>query len=179
MQNKRLVVMASANLLEDLAKIKKSIMLNADFMAVNAAGAIYLDPIKHWVTYHPVSFPGYECIRGGLGGNIDYETHSHKSYKNVESGRETVHHIWPLPKVNPGYTDFKSGSSTLLGVEVGLELGYENIIVCGAPLEDPAYKQYQEGWRRALPQLRGKVVSMSGWTRELLIEQENKKQEVL
>jgi hypothetical protein len=179
MQNKTLIVMAEFNLHNDLSKIEKSIIADADYMAVNAAGAICLKPIKYWATYHPNCFPGYACIRGGLGGNTDYETHSHTSYINNETGKEMVNHIWPLPKVNPGYTDFKSGSSVLFGVEVGLNLGYDQIIICGAPLEVEKYQHFREAWKRALPLLKGKVTSMSGWTKDLLTEQENKTQEVL
>jgi len=166
MQHKALIVMGCAPcLLHDLAKIGQTI--EADYMAVNDAGVLYLDPIQHWATYHPVSLPGLIEARSALGGNMGFITHAHKGFINPDTLKEVVNKIWPLPKMNPGYTDFRSGSSTLFGVEVGLELGYEKIIICGTPLEGE-YAQYQEAWKRALPRLKGKVTSMSGWTKELL-----------
>jgi hypothetical protein len=173
MHDKILIVMGSADCLhDDLRKINK---VNADYMAVNEAGILYLSTIQHWATYHPVYFPGYVQLRKALGGNTDFITHSHKSFINPDNLKDEVNKIWPLPKVNPGYTDFRSGSSTLFGVDVGLNLGYKNIVVCGAPLEGH-YEQYREAWVRSLPFLKGKVISMSGWTKRLL--NDNKKQEV-
>jgi hypothetical protein len=176
MQNRILIVMGAApSLLDDLAKVKK---IKADYMAVNEACVLYLGNIQHLATYHPVALPGYIPARAVLGGNSDFIIHSHKGFIDPDLLKEVVDKIWPLPKVNPGYTDFRSGSSTLFGVEVGLNLGYEKIIVCGAPMEGD-YEQFQEAWKRSLPYLKGKVTSMSGWTKDLLTEQENKKQEVL
>jgi len=165
MQNKTLIVMGSAPcLMSDLAKVKK---YKADYMAANESAVMYLDPIQHLVTYHPVFLPGYIAARKALGGNTDFITHAHKGFINPDTLKEVVSKIWPLPKVNPGYTDFLSGTSTLFGVEVGLNLGYEKIIVCGAPMEGE-YAKFQEAWKRALPLLKNKVVSMSGWTKEIL-----------
>jgi len=176
MQNKTLIVMGSAPcLFDDLAKVKK---YKADCMAVNESAVMYLGDIQHIATYHPVYLPGLISARKAMGGNTDFTTHSHKGFINPDTLKEVVSKIWPLPKVNPGYTDFLSGTSTLFGVEVGLNLGYEKIIVCGAPMEGD-YEQFQEAWKRALPHLKGKVTSMSGWTKDLLTEQENKTQEVL
>lgn len=177
MQNKILIVMGSDQcLFDDLAQIKKSVTLNADYMAINSAGVMYLDYIHHWATYHPHCFPGYECVRRNYKANLDYFSHSHKGHINIETGKEMITHIWPLPKVNPGYTDFVSGSSTLFGVEVGLNLGYEKIIVCGAPLcgsrsdGGDEWETFHEAWKRALPILKSKVKSMSGWTKQVLDE---------
>jgi hypothetical protein len=175
MQNKTLIVMGSAPcLFDDLAKVKKG--LKADFMAINEAIVLYLKDIQHFATYHPTDISGFRYARKVLGGNMDFIVHSHKSFINPDTLKDDVNQIWPLPKVNPGYTDFLSGTSTFLGVEIGLSLGYEKIIICGAPMEGD-YEQYQEAWKRALSRLKGKVTSMSGWTKELL--NENKKQEVL
>jgi len=162
-----LIILGGAEcMLEDLENVDFEDLTWADYMAINSAGIEYLRPIEHWVSYHPNLFAGYEEQRREKGGNLDYITHSHIGH--MHEGRQMVTHIWPLPKYNPGYTDFRSGSSTLLGVEVGLALGYRRIIVCGAPLLEDKYKVYQEGWRRALPVLAGRVRSMSGWTKELL-----------
>lgn len=78
------------------------------------------------------------------------------------------------------------GTSGLFAVQIALcELGYHGVILAGVPLDHKfgtSYKmdkgrtrwaggseaRYQRNWRRALPFLRARVRSMSGWTLELL-----------
>jgi len=73
----------------------------------------------------------------------------------------------------------QGGSSGLFAARVGLEvLKYERVVLCGIPMEATAHFNRPEpwadaipsrqGWLEALPVLKGKVFSMSGWTRELL-----------
>lgn len=73
-----------------------------------------------------------------------------------------------------------TGSSSLFAVKVALDvLGFDRVVVCGAPLvpeaahfDDPApwkaARLYREGWREALPHIADRVRSCSGWTAELL-----------
>lgn len=74
---------------------------------------------------------------------------------------------------------FVSGSSGLFAVKVALiDLGYEDVVLCGVPMtatphfDDnvpwPEVDLFKLGWEQALPQIDGRVRSMSGWTRELL-----------
>ena len=80
------------------------------------------------------------------------------------------------------HTETISGTSALYAVRIALALGgADRIVLAGCPLDDgPHYDSaatisdclavYRDGWRRALPELRNTVRSLSGWTRELLGE---------
>ena len=77
-------------------------------------------------------------------------------------------------------TGWSDGSSGLLAVGVALDgLGCEEVVLCGTRLDaqrnafrDEAgwqqYRRYRRGWLRKMEVMRGKVWSMSGWTREQL-----------
>jgi hypothetical protein len=61
-----------------------------------------------------------------------------------------------------------TGSSSLFGVLFGLARGYRRVIVAGAPLDHPDYAYFREGWRMQSDVLRGRVSSLSGWTKTFL-----------
>lgn len=139
---------------DDLAAIKNHELY--DFLAVGLDCADkYLGRIEHAVSYHPKEFPEFHLRRANSGGNLDYETHTHCM---VELG----HRMWPFFA--------PSGSSAMLGVEVGIGLGYKKIIVAGVLLTDGEYKRFQEGWRIRFDAIKEKVRAMSGYPRELLGE---------
>lgn len=89
--------------------------------------------------------------------------------------------VWCISKVS-GVTDTLldnwHGSSGLYAVKVGLEMGYNKIILCGVPMTESNHFLRQRPWktcRQFLPkwiqyraQLDSKVRSMSGFTRDLL-----------
>jgi hypothetical protein len=97
--------------------------------------------------------------RNQIGGNIDYKVISHIQTAGVDI---------VIPNVGP------SGSSSLLGVWAGLELGYDRIVMCGCPLIGKNTfgrdynKQYARGWVHACNRIKPFVRSMSGWTRDLI-----------
>lgn len=168
-----LVILGSARCL--WADVQTLGDIQADWMAVNAAGCFYDRPIQHWASSHPEWFSAWAKIRAPLriGPNIvgncpGVTFHSHKP-----------HHDWQIrvwPEFKPS-----SGTSSLFAVRVGLEL-YEQVILCGIPLDGsgsfyhpPWYdyydyheKKWREPWVKAAPGFNGRVRSMSGFTRELL-----------
>lgn len=91
--------------------------------------------------------------------------------------------VWRPPQ-DIGY--WTAGSSGLFAVGVALHvLGAERVVLAGVPLTPDAniYRgtpwrrrgsgksvadRYRPGWKRLEAELRGRVVSMSGWTRALL-----------
>jgi hypothetical protein len=171
---KWLIIMGSAPCLEeDLENIKSEIeylrLLEEifDFMAIGLDCADrYLGRIEHCATYHPVDFAGFRKRRSIAGGNLDYVTHSHEMLEgsHVMNG-EQAQRIWPYQK--------PSGSSAMLGVEVGIGLGYEKIIVAGCPLvgknqKGSRYNEFQDGWTKRFETIKDKVRAMSGFPRELL-----------
>jgi hypothetical protein len=78
----------------------------------------------------------------------------------------------------PGQTD--TGSSGLFALKVALvDLGYDRAVLCGVPMQ-PAGQHFfdardwrgayahRDGWKQALPAIKDRARSMSGWTAELL-----------
>lgn len=116
-------------------------------------------PIRYMATFHPAEIPQIKERRAAINANTDYEIISHES-------RDGVAHCigdWWKP----------SGSSTLLGVQAALRLGYNRIILCGCPLigknkESGSYENFQSGWIPRVREIDGRVRSMSGWTKGLL-----------
>jgi hypothetical protein len=116
-------------------------------------------PIKYVATYHPEDIPGIQERRRQSGGNTDYKIISHLPKEGVDI---CIPEYWA-----------PSGSSSLLGAQAGLEMGYDRIVLCGCPLTGNApggnpYEAFRPGWESRKETLLGKVKSMSGWTRELL-----------
>lgn len=133
---------------------------DADFIAVNDAGAAFPETIAHWVTLHPEKLKDWKAARTG---NADYQVHSHK--RRAGCGPVTLHTDW-------------GGSSGLLAVQVAISLGYQRIVLCGVPMDGRAHfhrpgewpdcMHYRRHWLRRLDQFSMFTRSMSGWTRELL-----------
>lgn len=83
-----------------------------------------------------------------------------------------------LPYRFPGQVD--SGSSGLFALKVALiDLGFDKAVLCGVPMEnwgahffDPTVwngaESHQRGWRQAMPVIRDRTRSMSGWTMKQL-----------
>lgn len=73
-----------------------------------------------------------------------------------------------------------TGSSSLFALKVALiDLGFDRAVLCGAPMTEsgghivdgpvwPGAHHYHPAWREALPQIKDRVRSMSGWTADLL-----------
>ena len=77
--------------------------------------------------------------------------------------------------IRPGW----HGTSALYAVGAAFDMGAERIILAGCPLDDGPRIDgvcslvehldfYRQCWIAALPELSGRVTSMSGWTRTLL-----------
>lgn len=74
---------------------------------------------------------------------------------------------------------WSNGSSGLLGVGVALALGCEPVILCGVRMDAQRnhfrdergwqqHARYRKGWESKCDMLKGRVFSVSGWTRDLL-----------
>jgi len=143
--------------------------LAGDVAAVNCAGVRFLGKVQHWFTAHPEHFQklppqlGYKPLplyweeaRAKAGGESGYFRHSIIRLQGV------VDRVWP--------EEWAKGTSTLLTTLAGLAMGYEPIILVGAPLSDERYKRlkHQQTWLDFRGELIGKVFSVSGWTRDFL-----------
>lgn len=141
-------------------------------VAVNRAGVDYRGEIDHWVTYHP------ECF-------VDWITE-----RELSNHTGKVKHLWTATG-RQVESDLEvrrlgswGGSSGLFGVAVALENGAERVALCGVPMDGRQghYHDRSDGgkgnwsvatvlrpaWLKAMPTIKGKVRSFSGWTMKQL-----------
>lgn len=148
----------------DLASLKA--LRSPDIViACNDAGAAYPGRLDGWATLHAEKLAGWMERRKGGG----YRAFSIKGHWDHPSGAvEIIRERW-------------AGSSGLYGAQIALEaFGASGVVLCGVPLDAdkghyfepgkpwPEAELYRAGFRAALPVIRDRVRSMSGYTRELL-----------
>jgi hypothetical protein len=134
-------------------------------IATNHAGRDYHGHVDHWVSMHAelLAFWANERAKAGRGPAGRLWSAAHR-----QGGTSSIDRI-----ASPG------GSSGLLAVFVGLELGLDRLILCGVPMQPAARhyddmrpwteaRQYLPAWRRAVPTIVDRVRSMSGATADLL-----------
>lgn len=133
-------------------------------IAVNDAIPAWHGHLHHAASLHGDKLSQWKRERAGRGLNADFVT-------------------WTRPE-HEGCTDrtlsgWSSGSSGFFAVGVALELGAESVVLCGVPMQaerahffksEPwsAVWYYLSAWEHQAGRLRGRVFSMSGWTRDLL-----------
>ena len=135
-------------------------------VACNDAGVTYPGHLDGWATLHPEKFGTWRARRRGNG---DYRAFSIKLAHGC-GDTEIVPERW-------------RGSSGLYAAQIALdEFGADKAVLCGVPLiakdrhffdrnnEWSDAENYRKGFQAALPVIRDRVRSMSGWTRELLGE---------
>lgn len=154
----RLLILGSAPCLdEDLSKIPAPGTWDVMAIGLDAVDRCAL-PLAYIATNHPEDIEPIRRRRAAFGGNQDYRLISYRPGPGVDI-------VQPLGPV--------SGSSAILGAIAGLTLGYEKIVLCGCPLtgnapEGNPYEAFRPGWEVEADRVRGRVTSMSGWTREFL-----------
>lgn len=133
-------------------------------VACNHAGRDEPGRIDHWATMHPELFLLWIPQRAALGhppaGQLWHARHrvSHAESTGLES--------W-------------GGSSGLLCVKLAIDLGCSHIVLAGVPMlktarhyDDDRHwieaRQYWPAWERRVPEMAGRVRSLSGWTAKLL-----------
>lgn len=166
-----LVLGGAACVFEDAARAQDLGTFDA-VMAINDAIAKWPGPIDYAVTLHPEKFGGWFRARehAGFPGRPVRWAHKLNPAGRVDLPPERA-------------TDDWAGSSTLLGVKIGLlEEGFARIVVAGAPMDGgphvgaPAddrwvdFGTFRPAWVRRREQLLPFVRSMSGWTAALLGE---------
>ena len=140
-------------------------------IAVNNAGFDYPGPLDHWVTMHPDKMPEWVKKRranGYPGAGTLWRPRHRQPGGNLEmrecpswggsSGLFAIA-VCRLGLKGPG-TEYRA---VLAGVPMQAERAhYDN----PKPWND--CQHYLSSWKTHLPQINGKVKSMSGWTREIL-----------
>jgi hypothetical protein len=171
-----LVVGCSDNVWQEVEAAQKLASYDA-FYVVKMAGIHWDQGRFTWATLHPEFMDGYKTERRKLGLPDCYELVGPPAH---EVGRHGDHHLdrrityrWP------GMTS--SGASGLFAVKVALDDGHDRIVLAGVPMlregghfaRTRVWEQrdsFMPAWTVAKPFLKGKVRSMSGWTKEYLGE---------
>jgi hypothetical protein len=145
---------------------------NADIIACNLAGYHYPGKIKYWVTLHPAMMPEWLYNRRNAGYDMDFITIGFTRDFVPMQGIDELRGAW-------GSSQGKaSGSTGLFAVEIALAKGYDEIILCGVPIDHvpnhfnghswDSCANYRQAWIDNYDKMKGKVFSQSGWTKRLL-----------
>lgn len=164
------LVIGSANTLEDDYRRARELFTPDLIIGCNHAARDHPGPLDHWVTMHPDLFPLW------LG---------QRRRRNLpDPGRFWHARHRPVPaQIESTAIESWGGSSGMLCIAVALELKCDRVVLAGVPMhkkfhhfDDPRPWQearaYRQAWEARAPMLRGRVKSMSGWTRDLLGEPE-------
>ena len=133
-----------------------------DIAAVNDIGSHWPGRLVFWASLHPRKLPHWEKQR-----TVHKYVNGYIRYGNK----------YGFPLVDKVVPDW-GGSSGLFAVKIALDLGYEDIILAGIPMEAEAghffnkqqwaeCNRYRAAWVKR-PWLSKFVRSCSGWTREIL-----------
>jgi hypothetical protein len=174
----KLIIAGSAPcVIEDLAAIPDHARFA--FMLIGAGSPATLN-IRRLACHvsHEDDFAAIRERRQLNGLNTDYETFSNRPHPGVDhvlpdlTGPTCDYDCRPrFAADDPRNLHHYSGSSAMLGLKVGLRLGYQKIILAGVPIDEGHYAHFQVGWRWIADLLRCcPIRSMSGYTRELLGE---------
>lgn len=167
-----LVIGAAGGVWEEIEAAKQLCQFDV-IVAVKRIGYDYPHHIDHWVSFHAALFPDWIALRRRKGyPDVPYYWTS--TYRgNARYGNEAY-------GVKLNLIKCEGGSSGLIGAMVGLR--YAHRVVLAAIPMDPERGHYnkegswreavkhRKSWEDALPELQGRVRSMSGWTKELLGE---------
>jgi len=141
-------------------------------MSVNDPAMHYTGKIEHLVSLHPEYFKCWLGFRYGhnYGEGLPVKTHSYKKWAMVDV-------VWSILNVG--------GTSGLFGVQVGLAMGYDRIILAGMPMDNSGHyfdlkgpltdfengQAIEEVWKWARDnQFEDRVRSLSGRTKDWLGE---------
>jgi hypothetical protein len=174
-----IVVAGARGALEELKQALDLAGKGTPVIAVNDVGTVIAEPLRAWVTLHKDSMPAWLDARrrAGLADPKDIVFHSEGPGTN-----EALGNVAPTRVIDHMFSgQAKLGSSGLFGVKVALVLGFDKVIVCGAPMTREGGHYFSEGswndadtyfeaWPPLLPRLKDQVRSMSGRTRELFGE---------
>ncbi len=175
MNLKFLIIAGSAPCVNaDLAAIPEHNRFDFMLIGCNSPAILNIRRLDYHVSHEDDFAPVRERrLLNGL--NVYYKAISNQHHPTVDvcypdMTGPTCYQCRPRPMSNdPANLHYYSGSSAMLGLKVGLRLGYQKIILAGVPLNEDRYAHFQVGWRWIADLLKCcPVRSMSGYTRELL-----------
>ena len=147
-------------------------------IAINYAGLRNTGPIELWVSLHFRLLAQLIEQREKMGGDMNFKAFSKVPREDIVSCGIPIQ---PAPTGRVG-----NGSSGLLAVFTAIQEGYEQLILCGVPMEGnetlqandkietrtrgrrgmDAFERFRHPWKLNEKIIRQHVRSMSGWTRE-------------
>lgn len=145
--------------------------------ACNDIGARWPGPLDVWCTLHPEHFARWLAQRARRGHAPAAQIVSHLELTK-EKHRFNVDRLapyrWPESEGQSA-----SGSSGLFAAKLAQDDGHDRIVLAGIPMTREAgniaragawheREHFVRGWELALPRIRARVRSMSGWTQQLL-----------
>lgn len=142
-------------------------------VACNDAGAAWPGRLDAWVSLHAEKFSMWAARRARNGYPPAAEAVGHDGRNNGFPGVTRL-----TPFRFPSQT--KTGSSGLFALKVALiDLGFDRAVLCGVPMTKEAAHffdpkpwrgavSHSQGWVEALPDIKDRARSMSGWTADLL-----------
>jgi hypothetical protein len=172
---KRALVVGSAKGVWDEVAAAQAMCAFDSYYVVKMTGIKWNQGYFHWVTLHPEFMPNYRKARELEGLLPEYEVIAPLL---EEIGRHHEHQCDRRVSYRfPGMTS--SGSSGLFAVKIALDDGHDRVVCAGVPMEQaaghfirggdwPQCDGFRLGWQSALPHIKHKVRSLSGWTKELL-----------
>lgn len=136
--------------------------------AVNDIGTRWPGAVNWWCSLHPDKMSAWREERERRGF---HPALCHVGHEQAEGIDKVIDYRWP------GMTG--SGSSGLFAVKVALDHGADRVVLAGVPMQPERAHffngsvwsdcgSFLDGWRAALPFIKDKVRSMSGWTQEIL-----------
>lgn len=146
-------------------------MFKPDYVfCTNDLGVDYPEEFDHWCTMHPDKLVGWVRARRKAGRPDAKQLW-------IPQHRNPPKEIAGLVRVSPS----RGGSSGMLCCMVVLKILNCRAVLAGVPMTaDRAHYNspkpwndaihYHGSWRQSLPELAGRIKSMSGWTKELLGE---------
>lgn len=135
-------------------------------VAAKVAGLYWPGKLDSWVSLHPERFAKDVPERIKFGYPAAGEIVGHENVR--------ISGVKQSPYKFEGQR--RSASSGIFAVKRAFELGYERVVLCGIPLDKTAGKidigrvwqgaeSFRQGFEEAMPHLKDRVRSMSGWTR--------------
>lgn len=141
-------------------------------VACNDAGVHWPGPLDAWCSLHSSSLKLWAARRARLGLPPHPVLYGHEGARTPGSPYRFTDHRFPGQD--------RSGSSGLFALKVALiDLGFDKAVLCGVPMEQSGAhffdarawrgaESHRKGWEQALPQIKDRARSMSGWTRKML-----------
>lgn len=157
------IVGSGGSMWNDYDKIKDK---GFDIMGVNVGGQ-FIPDLTHLFSWHCYQISAISKFRKAEFYGKTFLTHSVREYDGID-------YVWYL-----------SGGASMSGIsaiDLCVLLGYENIILCGVPMDDSGYfygrpknpevcdKYRQEEVRRLKVKFGDRVKSLSGYTKEVFGE---------